>query len=239
MNNIPVYLINLDTDKDRLEFMDGQLKALNINYERFPAIYGTQLPGWLKPYFLDDDGNIASRLTAGEVGCYASHMAIMKRVAAADQPALVLEDDIQIKPEFPALVAEFLRSGLSCDILRISSYHYERKNPTRIVASLSNGYDVIKYMSVPNNTGAYLITPEGARKFLKWKPKRTTPIDQDLKRIWDLRMKTLAFCPPLVIHNVLEVSTIHTMGKPSGSWRRPKLQRMSDRFFRRLYYYYA
>lgn len=238
MKHIPVYLINLDTDKDRLEFMAEQLEALGIDFERFPAIRGTDLPEWLKPYFLDASGNIASRLTAGEVGCYASHMEIMGRVAAGGHPALVLEDDIQIKPEFTALVAEFLDSGLSCDILRISSYH-ERKNPTRIVASFSNGYSIIKYMSVPNNTGAYLITPEGARKFLKWKTRRIAPIDRDLKRVWDVRLKTLAFCPPLVIHNVLQISTIHTMGTPSPPLRPPKLQRLSDRFFRRLYYYYS
>ena len=52
MLDVPVYIINLDADKDRLVLMDQQLKALAIGYKRFPAINGTDLPDWLKPYFL-------------------------------------------------------------------------------------------------------------------------------------------------------------------------------------------
>lgn len=208
MKDIPVYLINLDTDKDRLEFMDDQLSDLCISYERFPAIRGTQLPDWLKPYFLDEDGNIASRLTAGEVGCYASHMAVMKIAADSDHSILVFEDDVRIKPEFPALLDEFLGAELTCDILRISSIRKKRKAFTK--AKFSGGYKAVKYLRVPMNTGAYLITPLGARKFINWKTLRTAPVDHDLVRVWEVKLKTLGFSPEPVVHNVLD-STIDNL----------------------------
>ncbi|MEH0071479.1 glycosyltransferase family 25 protein [Pannonibacter sp. Pt2-lr] len=94
--DIPIYLINLDRDAKRLAFVDGQLKEFGIAYTRFSAFLGTDIPDWLKPLFLDGSGRIAAELTAGEVGCYASHLAVMKLIAEGQRPAVVLEDDIKL-----------------------------------------------------------------------------------------------------------------------------------------------
>ena len=48
-----VFLINLEKDRDRLESMTAQLAALSIPFERVEAVYGTKMPEWIKPYFLD------------------------------------------------------------------------------------------------------------------------------------------------------------------------------------------
>lgn len=57
-----VFLINLEKDRDRLGIMTAQMAALSIPFERVEAVYGTKMPEWIKPYFLDQAGNIASDL---------------------------------------------------------------------------------------------------------------------------------------------------------------------------------
>lgn len=220
VNNIPVYLINLDTDEDRLEFMDDQLNALSMNYERFPAVRGTAMPDWLKPYFLDDAGNIASQLTAGEIGCYASHLAIMKRVADDGRTALVLEDDIEIATDFTAILSSLNRLPDGWEVIRLSNPFKKRFVS---VSPIAGRYQAVKFSSVPPSTGAYLITPEGARKFLNWRQLRFRPVDQDMRRIWDCGLVTYGVHPRPVIPDI-GVSTIDTMG-------RKKTKKQRESFF--------
>lgn len=57
---VPIYLINLDQDTERLKHMTEHLHGLGLNFERVPAILGTDMPDWLRPYFLREDRTIAS-----------------------------------------------------------------------------------------------------------------------------------------------------------------------------------
>jgi glycosyl transferase family 25 len=220
MKNIPVYLINLDTDKDRLEFMDSQFKELGIAYERFPAIRGKALPHWLAPYFTGSD------LSRGEIGCYASHLSVMRQVELSGKPGLVFEDDERIKPEFPDLLEEILSLALPFDILRISSIRKKRIILTQ--AELSGDYRIVRYLRIPMNTGAYLITPAGARRFIEWKTQRTAPIDFDLARVWEHKVKTLGIWPEPVLHNVLASSSINAIQPRHELWKGGKLTQIKD-----------
>jgi glycosyl transferase family 25 len=220
MKNIPVYLINLDADKDRLEFMDSQFKDLGIAYERFSAIRGNALPHWLSPYFTGSD------LSRGEIGCYASHLSVMRQVELSGKPGLVFEDDELIKPEFPDLLEEILSLDLPFDILRISSIRKKRIILTQ--ADLSGGYKVVRYLRIPMNTGSYLITPAGARRFIEWKTQRTAPIDFDLARVWEHKVRTLGVWPEPVIHNVLPASSINAIQPRHELWKGGKLAQIKD-----------
>jgi glycosyl transferase, family 25 len=76
------YLINLASRKDRLQRAKKRLGDLNITYERFEAIDGKTLDSHphLKP---------------GEVGCYMSHLNILKDAKQNNyQSILILEDDV-------------------------------------------------------------------------------------------------------------------------------------------------
>lgn len=99
--------------------MTEQMEALSLTFHRIEAIPGTGMPTWLRPYFLNADGSIASDLRLGEVGCYASHLAVMLRVIQDGQPALVLEDDIEIEPDFPSALAALDKLPPNWDIIRL------------------------------------------------------------------------------------------------------------------------
>lgn len=205
---VPVYLINLDKDTERLQLMTAQLDSLGLSFERVPAILGTDMPDWLRPYFLREDGSIASELRIGEVGCYASHLQVLLRIAYSHRPALVLEDDLRIQEDFPEILEAVESLPAGWDIIRLSN---NLKRGYLPVSALSQRYQTVKFHRVPPSTGAYLITPKGAHKFLAWKGARRLPIDQDLRRVWDCRLATYGIYPQPIQPDVCQ-SSIMAMG---------------------------
>lgn len=183
--------------------MAEQLDRLGLPYERYEAIRGDNLPEWLIPYFYNADRTLASLLSWGEIGCYASHLDLMRLVAENGGPALILEDDLRISGDFPETLRLMLDTELDWDILRISS---RDKSQLIRVKKLNDDYSLVKYPRVPPNTGAYLIRPEGARKFLEWAKPRWRPVDQDLRRVWETHILTVGISPIPIIQNILPSS---------------------------------
>jgi glycosyl transferase family 25 len=207
---LPIFIINLDSDRKRLQLITKQMDKLSLPFQRFSAIRGNDLPASIAHFFKNDDGSIASQLSSGEIGCYASHLTLMRQVSESGQTALILEDDVVIEPTFPALLDELLALDEPWDILRLT-VSPRNNSPWLRLRGLSNGYSLARYFRVPPRTGAYLIRPEGARKFLEWQRPRWRPVDQDLRRVWDHGLKTLHVVPVPVMQNLGE-STIRTLG---------------------------
>lgn len=209
----PIFLINLDRDPDRLAFMAKALEKLGLGFTRVPAVLGLAMPEWVKPYFLDGDGAIASKLRVGEVGCYASHLVVARRMVDEGIPAaLVFEDDLELPEDFTGLIAETLRvAPAGWDIIRLSN---PPKAPFVPVADLPGGRDLALYARVPNNTGASLLSLSGARKLLR-PGLRDLQIDEHLRRPWDLGMETYGIVPAPIRSNIFDISTIDAMDQRS------------------------
>jgi glycosyl transferase, family 25 len=202
------FLINLDRDADRLEYMSRQLRELNVPFERVRGILGAELPDWLNLYFNDENGIRRSDMMNGEVGCYASHLHVMKMISEMGEPAIVLEDDVRLEKGFDEALHEALPADL--DMLKLCSNSHRATLP---IQKLPSGRKIVKYARVPLGTGAYLVTPQGAKKFVDWSPIRVNPIDQDLRRPWSCKMRIYGVHPPPCIQNQLP-STLLTFGAP-------------------------
>lgn len=204
-----IIVINLDRDTERMAHMRRELERANLKYERFPALCGDHLPSDIARYFPVD-----ARLSPGEIGCYASHLGIMQRVACGElpSPTLVLEDDVGLPDDLAtSLISLVAALPAQWDIVRLS---YHTKLLTRPIADLGGGRQLVRYTRVPTTTGAYLISAQGARKFLI-KRCRYAPIDHDLRHVgaWDL--DTYGVSPSLIAHDVLGASTIDALS-PKG-----------------------
>lgn len=206
---IGAVVINLDRDTQRMAHMSVELKRAAMKYERFAALRGDQLPCGIARYFPVDAG-----LSPGEIGCYASHLAIMQRVAVGDfpSPTLVLEDDVGL-PDDLATALDALVAVLpeQWDIVRLS---YPTKLLARPIAKLGDDRSLVRYSRVPTTTGAYLISARGARKFLAERA-RYAPIDHDLRDVWAWDLDTYGVSPALIAHDVLGASTIDALS-PQG-----------------------
>jgi len=204
-----VIVINLDRDVERMAHMRRQLDEAGLPFQRFAAIQGDKLLPDLSGFFQG-----CRTLSAGEIGCYASHLRICTMVVQGrlPSPLLVLEDDVAFDSGF----AETLRALLAAlpsqwDIVRLS---FPTKRSTLRIAPLGARYNLVRYSHVPTSTGAYLLSQAGARKFLAER-KRELPVDQDLRRVWAWGLETYGISPPPVRNDCFGASTIDTYS-PGG-----------------------
>ena len=98
LNELKILYVNLDRRADRRKNIEGELKRLGLKGTRISAVDGQSLSPDEQDYWMDRKNfNTLSRTPSkvfGRVGCYLSHLKLMKyaldnRIA----PLLVLEDD--------------------------------------------------------------------------------------------------------------------------------------------------
>ncbi len=100
-----VYIINLDKDKERMEFMNKQMQELDMDFERVPAIYG-------KEYNFAEEYNEAlaikqngKLLVPGELGCAKSHKLCYEKILEnKNNYTLILEDDVCLPKNFKQII---------------------------------------------------------------------------------------------------------------------------------------
>lgn len=211
-----ITVINLDRDVARMAHMRAELMRAGLKSDRFAALRGDQLSPWLAPYFSG-----APPLSLGEIGCYASHLEIMRRIATGEvaAPALVLEDDVELARDFVTQInAALAEAPAAWDIIRLS---HATKCVAQTVARLSEGRRLVRYSRVPTSTGGYLISASGARKFLR-EQRRSLPVDQDLRRVWAWDLDTYGVEPPPIRRDIFDQSSIDDASPPS--WRESALR---------------
>lgn len=110
---IPIYVISLPTDAARRARMAGQFERLGLPYRFFDGVDGRALPAAaLDAAAPSRHRRYWSHLTAGEIGCALSHLAVIRAIAAGPDPlALVLEDDVVLEPGLPGLLADLTKTA--------------------------------------------------------------------------------------------------------------------------------
>lgn len=217
---IPVFLVNLDRDADRLAHMSAEFARVGLGFERVPAVLGTALPDRLAGHLLAPDGAIASDLKRGEVGCYGSHLVIHERIGreGLGPAVLVVEDDCRLPDDLvPLLDALVATLPEGWDIVRLSN---PAKRAVVPLAPLPGGRSLVRYSKIPNNTGAYLISPKGAAKFLAAPVPRRRAVDEDLRRPWEFGLDTWGVEPAPIVSNIFD-SSIEAMESRGLSAPRP------------------
>ncbi|MBN8534999.1 MAG: glycosyltransferase family 25 protein [Rhizobiales bacterium] len=208
---IGVALINLGKDRDRLAHMAQQFAQAGIAFERFEAVYGLAVPDSLRPWFFDLAGQPTPHLKPGEIGVYASHLALHRQLLHRPEfdALVVFEDDCEIAPDFADVLKALAASARNFDIVRLS-------NPTKAAyldhGALVAGRHLVTYARVPNNMGCYLITRAGALKTTASPSLRRYAIDEDFRRPWEIGIETLGVLPPPARANIFETSSIDAMG---------------------------
>ena len=117
INNLyKIILINLNKDKDRLEFMSQQFQNLDLEFDRFEAIYG-------KDYILNDGSEYSketnekrwvTELLPGEIGCALSHKRCVEKIIYDEKYnnikyLLIMEDDVLLDKNFKNILEEEIK----------------------------------------------------------------------------------------------------------------------------------
>jgi len=162
-------VINLDRNTDRLAIVQQQYQASDIGVplERFSAIVGHEvnLQNWLTAETISELTEIEQQgfrtkhhqLTRGAIGCYLSHLELLKRIKPGEVH-LILEDDIVILFKSAAVIKNTLATAPSdWDFILLG--HNSSK-------SLAYSDTLAKIKSFWGTCG-YLVTYNGAQKFIR------------------------------------------------------------------------
>jgi glycosyl transferase family 25 len=201
-----VFLINLDKSAERLSYMRQQAAKAGLAFERIAGVVGCNVPVWLSSEF------VAGCLTPGEVGCYASHLTVAQQIVARGLThAVVLEDDVELTPDFMTVVEEAIEAApKGWDYIHLSSVF---KKSIVVAADLASGHSLVRYTQWPANAAAYIVSNRGARKWLSPKT-RVRPNDIENRYAWLQGLEVLGAYPaPAAQLNVFESVIGHFAGQ--------------------------
>ena len=176
---VAVRVISL-TDSPRRAAMAGQLAAVSgLDWRFFDALRA--LPAGLA---YDADGArrvIRRELTAGEIGCFASHAALWRELAEGpDDAMIVLEDDLLIDPGFFAQLPAIDLALAAHPFVRL---HAKAPVGARVIGRVA-GRHLVRYRGIAFGTQGYLLRREGARRWLASIRRVVRPVDDEIDRFW-------------------------------------------------------
>lgn len=194
MTAIPSFVINLARDSVRRTHMREQLEKRGLSAEFIPAVDGRMLSA--------EDRTLYSREKAlriygvemmdTEIACALSHYRLYERIVRDDiDVALIMEDDIELSPQFPGIVR-----ALAGDpapewlVVRLESMR------PRVRAAESSKFAGKKIRAFPDGElyrlqthvlglGAYVIRKEGAQRMIDYARPIFMSSDQMMDRYWE------------------------------------------------------
>lgn len=188
-----LYVISLEESQDRRDKVDAQLKVANVKYEYFDAVRvqnGTE--GYFDSYEEEQYLINCSRIaTAGEIGCYASHLALWKKCVEFNQPIVIMEDDFCIEENFPAAILEVQKLISDYGFIRLQTEFRGKKIKAKDVA----GFTLYYYTKMPHSTMCYALNPKVAQGLIDISKKLTAPVDVVIKKIWEHKMPMFGLSP--------------------------------------------
>src|SRR5579871_4561271 len=101
-----VMVLTLDRSQARQEAMVRNLGSLGVAFSFFKGFDGAR--GEHEALSRYDEAaclrSFGAPLTVGEIACFASHYSLWRECRTADQPLLIMEDDVTLSPGFPRAI---------------------------------------------------------------------------------------------------------------------------------------
>jgi glycosyl transferase family 25 len=183
------YVINLDRSPDRMERIGHELAAQGIAHERHAAVDGRSLDLSAEADF-DGEGYARShgkKVVPNEVGCYLSHMAVMKRfLQTAHEHCLVLEDDAQLSNDFSAVVQQVLGSPANGDLTLL---YGNRRHVALALSELPCHRKMVGYWGKQTGAVAYLVNRKAAEAFVRHMLPMRLPLDHAFSQVWTMGIR--------------------------------------------------
>lgn len=187
----PVFLINLDKDKARLEAATAELARAGLPWQRIPAVNGRALPAERIEMVYDKRANCRRArhpLTAPEIGCYLSHIAAWRAIAGSGAPGgVVLEDDFRVVGDLGASLRAVFDDRGDWDMVKLFTFRPEARMLNR--REISEEIAISEPYKIPSTTLGYVLRREAAEGLLRGGPRFFRPIDEDLKFFWEMDLK--------------------------------------------------
>lgn len=162
---INFYVINLDRSVDRMEGFKKEFANFPIPYIRVSGVDGSQItlphPEYAQKRFFIFNGCEA---TPGEIGCYFSHIKVIRQFLESDKEfALICEDDAIPLPETAEVIENALQHSSSWDFLRLHGGRSKTSFPYR---HLAGDHQLCTTITGMTSSVTYIINRKAAKKMI-------------------------------------------------------------------------
>jgi glycosyl transferase, family 25 len=185
-----IYLINLDRHPERLAHMRKQLNG--VAFERISAIDGSKDPPTTKG------------LSRFELACLESHkLAWRQFLNCPEGCACFLEDDLHIWPGLAGLTGSDSWIPTGAHSVKLDTYLQKVEVGEKSLAT--GGRDVARLYSRHQSSAAYILTREGAARYLDLTASASLPADYALfpNHPRRLGLRIYQLCPAIAIQDHL------------------------------------
>ena len=157
-----ITLVNLPRSAEAAEkcLASASLHGEEHNVEIFPAIDRYQSESFFTEHDLIWETPNRTLYDKAAMGCFASHFSLWLKCIELDEPIIVMEHDVVFISKIPPLKFRHI-AALSCNDSSTHFYHRFSKNKKqRLTPQCIESYHPAEHLP---GTGAYAITPAGAR----------------------------------------------------------------------------
>ena len=217
MTGFQAWVINLDRAPERLARITAQLERLGLPFHRLAAVDARAMTDAQRA-LLDEPAyrrKHGMSPVLGELGCYLSHVLVMRAFLASDADfALVLEDDVLLHDSLPAVLQGLARHRGRWDMCKLSAVHSGTPQPFVEVAA---GHQLAVMLSRCTGSSAYAINRAAAQAYLQRLLPMSLPYDHVFDQGWRFGLKVRLVTPTPCGHDEQIASTIVT---PPGVTRK-------------------
>ena len=212
------YVINLDRSPDRWKEILRVFEGVEVNLIRVSAVDVSLLehhPGPPEFYERRFRRLIGRDAVPGEIGCYFSHLAALRRFLETDAEfALICEDDIIPDKNLAEVLREACRYAHTWELLRVMKARQTSLVP---YATLGTGHRLCTAITDFIYAAGYAVNRRGAELLLKKLASMTIPYDMALMSGWR-NIREASLSPGAIV--LAEHAKISTMTFPERKLRK-------------------
>jgi glycosyl transferase, family 25 len=208
VEDVRTWVINLDRAPDRLARIGAQLARVGMPFTRMPAVDARALSPAQRAAL--DDGAYRRKHgkepVLGELGCYLSHVEVMRAfVAGGARHALVLEDDVIVHDGLPAVVSGLVARPERWDVVKLSAVH---SGTPVAVEEIAPGHHLAVMLSRCTGSSAYLMNRRAAEAYLRALLPMQLPYDHVFDQGWRFGLQVRLVTPTPCTHDDTVPTTI-------------------------------
>lgn len=212
------FVISLHRSRQRRRHVQRLIKSCPVPCQRLDAVDGYRLdeeeiaevyrPKRHRPHY-------PFELSPGEIGCFLSHRRVwQKMVDELISSALVLEDDIELRPAFAAALR------LASEMADEGTYVRFQDRPKPVhgeILRVDGEFVVIKPAVIPLGATAQLVTLQAAEKLLRRSETFDRPVDTFVQMRWLHEVEVLHVSPQCVAESSEQLGGSTIQHKRGGS----------------------
>lgn len=220
LEQLHAWVINLDRAPERLARIAAQLERLGLPWTRLAAVDARALTDAQRaaldtPAYERKHGKTPA---LGELGCYLSHVEVMRAfLASGHEFALVLEDDVILHDGLPAVLQGLVAHAGRWDVAKLSAVHSGTPVPYLEVAP---GHRLAVMLSRCTGSSAYLVNRRAAEVYLRGLLPMSLPYDHVFDQGWRFGLKFRLVTPTPCGHDEEIPTTIVSTGTRKFHWTR-------------------